>query len=256
MLLNTKTERISVLSLAVTGMYDLHIHTKLSIGEDTVEEMASMARKLGLGGIGIVTYYPEIVEIPDAKEISDSAGIDIVKAIMIKASSPEDMNKSAQKCRNKAELLLVHGGDYDVNRAACENPLIDVICHPELGRHDSGLDHICAKAAADNNVAVEINFREILELNKKQRVYTLSAMEKNIKLCKKYGAPLITSSAAVNKWGMRGGRELASIAHLLGLDLREAIDSVSTIPEEIVKKNREKLAGKTMEGMKIEGGEE
>jgi ribonuclease P/MRP protein subunit RPP1 len=156
-----------------------------------------------------------------------------------------------KKIRNKVEVLMVHGGDYDVNRAACENSMVDILCHPELGRKDSGLDHICMKSAEENRVAIEINFREILESYKRHRVYILSAMKRNIKLCKKYNTLIITTSGAVSKWNMRPGRELASVSHILGMELGEAIASVSTVPEELVKTNREKLANKRFEGVSV-----
>ncbi len=227
--------------------YDLNIQTSLSIGENTVEEMAQMARHLGFSGIGIVRYFTS-----EASELPKAEGIDLVSCLMIKASKAQDLNDLAKKARDKAEVLMVHGGNYDVNRAACENSMVDVLCHPELGRKDSGLDHICVRAAHDNNVAIELNFREVLESYKRNRIYTLSSLKKNIELCKKYNTKIITSSAAINKWGMRSGRELASIANILGLELGKAIETVSTVPENIVKRNREKLSGARMEGVKIE----
>jgi ribonuclease P/MRP protein subunit RPP1 len=226
--------------------YDLEVHSSLSIGENSTEEIAAMAKKLGLSGIGIVTYFPEILEIPKIE------GMDIVSAVMLKANSPQELNILAKKARNKAEILLAHGGNYEVNRAACENPLIDILCHPELGRKDSGIDHICAKAAAENNVAIEVNFREILESYKKNRIYMLTSMKKNIKLCQKYDVPVITCSGSVTKWGMRSGRELASVAYLLGMELGKAIATTSTVPETFVRKNREKLAGKIWSGIEVE----
>lgn len=79
----------------------------------------------------------------------------------------------------------------------------------------------------------------------------MSAIKKNVKLCRNYEANVITTSGAVNKWGLRSGRELASISYLLGLELGTAIDSVSTIPEEILRVNREKLAGQRFEGVSV-----
>lgn len=222
------------------------MHTNLSIGENTPEETIEFAKKLGLSGIGIVRYYPgELHGLPDPE------GIDVVNAVMIKPSTPAELLELAKKIRNKTEVLLVHGGNYDINRAACETSMVDILCHPELGRKDSGLDHICIKAASENDVAIEVNFREILESYKRERIYMLSAMKKNIKLCRKYGVNVITSSGSVTKWGMRSGRELASITNILGLELGNAIDSVSAVPESIVSKNREKLAGNRWEGVKI-----
>jgi ribonuclease P/MRP protein subunit RPP1 len=226
--------------------YDLEVHSSLSIGENSTEEIAAMAKKLGLAGVGIVSYFPEIAEMP---KIDD---IDLVTVAMLKANNPQELNSLAKRARNRAEILLVHGGNYDVNRAACENPLIDILCHPELGRKDSGLDHICIKAAAENNVAIEVNFREILESYKKNRIYMLTSMKKNIKLCLKYDVPVITCSGAVTKWGMRSGRELASVAYLLGMELGKAISTTSNVPETFVRKNREKLAGKLWSGVEVE----
>ncbi len=226
--------------------YDLHVHTSLSIGENTVEEMAEMARKVGLTGIGVARYFNgKIGELPRIE------GVDIVSCVIIKSDNPADLAKSVGKARDKAEVVMVHGGDYDINRAACENPMVDILCHPELGRKDSGLDHVCLKAASENKVAIEINFREILESYKRRRIYILSGMKKNITLAKKYGTRIITASGAVNKWGMRSGRELSSFAYLLGADIGEAIGTTSTVPEEIIKINREKLAGSRFEGVSV-----
>ena len=232
--------------------YDLHVHTALSIGENPLREVADFPAKLGLDGLGIIQYYSGA----KIEQLEKKDGIDIVSAIMLKPNSAEELNSLAEKAREKCEILMVHGGNYDVNRAACENPLVDILCHPELGRTDSGLDHVVVKAAADNNVAIEINFREIMESYKRRRVHILSGMRKNIKLCVKYEAKIITTSGAISKWNLRSGRDLASITHLLGLDLGQAINTVSAIPEEMVRMNREKLAGKRWEGVTVVDNEE
>ncbi len=225
--------------------YDLEAHSTVSIGEHGADEMAHMAKRLGLHGMGIVSYFPDIVDIPKIE------GIDIISAVMLKAGNPQELNEMARRARNKSELLLVHGGNYDVNRAACENPLIDMLCHPELGRKDSGLDHVCMKSAHENNVAIQVNFREILESYKRNRIYMLTAMKKNVKLCQKYEVPVVTCSGAVTKWGLRSGRELAAISYLLGLELGKAIDTTSSVPETLVRRNRERLAGRLWEGVEV-----
>ncbi|MFH0948976.1 MAG: RNase P subunit p30 family protein [Candidatus Aenigmatarchaeota archaeon] len=230
------------------SFYDLHVHTNLSIGENTVEEAAQMAKNLGIGGIGIVRYFngTKMSELP----VVD--GIDIVNAVMLKPTSAEELDELAKKARVSAEILMVHGGDYGINRVACENPMIDILCHPELGRKDSGLDHICIRAAEENEVAIEINFREILESYRRHRVSVLAFMRTNIKVCQKYDTMVLTTSGAVSKWGLRAGRELAAITHILGMELTEAIDTISAIPEQMTNKNRERLAGKRWEGAKID----
>ena len=76
-------------------------------------------------------------------------------------------------------------------------------------------------------------------------------MRKNIFLAQKYEVPIVTTSSAISVWGMRAGRELAAFAHLLGLTLPQAIDTVSSIPQMIIHKNRDKLSGRATEGVSI-----
>ncbi len=228
--------------------YDLHIHTNQSIGEDSIENIIHRARELGLTGIGVSKYFGTESELVwNFPEVA----IDLVSVAIVKARNADELNEAVKIARKRAVIVAVHGGDYDINRASCENSMVDLLLHPELGRKDSGLDHICIREAAENNVAIEINFREVLETFRKQRVYVLSSLRKNINLCKKYDAKLITTSSALSIWDLRSGRELASIPHLLGMDLSEAIATVSTIPQQLVTENREKLLNKRWEGVTI-----
>ncbi|MBI2173460.1 MAG: hypothetical protein HYT73_04640 [Candidatus Aenigmarchaeota archaeon] len=229
--------------------YDLHVHSTLSIGEDGVEEMAGMARRLGLSGIGVVRYYSEKMQ-----PIPKIEGIDIVSSVIIKAQTPEAVKKAVSDVRGRCDIVMVHGGDYGINRSACENPMVDVLCHPELGRRDSGLDHVCAKAAKENGVALEINFREMVESHKRSRSFIMSSMKRNVRLFSKYDAGIVVTSSAVTKWGMRAGRELASVANLLGMELGKAIEAASSVPEGMVRTNREKIAGRRWEGVYMQEG--
>lgn len=232
----------------VMGMfYDVHAHSTLSFGEDSPESMAQFAQRLGFSGIGIVRYHDAIAAVPRF------SGIEIIDAVMIKPADAQDVGRLAAAVRNNCDFLMVHGGDFNVNRAACENPMIDVLCHPELGRKDSGLDHVCIKAAADNKVAIEVNFREVIESYRKKRIHVFASMKKNVRLARKYGAPVITTSGAVSRYGLRSGRELAAMAHLLGLELGAAIDSLSSFPAELLRTNREKRAHRRWEGVHISG---
>ena len=54
-------------------------------------------------------------------------------------------------------LLIVHGGSETVNRAALENPRVDVLNHPAFDK-SSGLNQVLAKAAAENGVATTSEF--------------------------------------------------------------------------------------------------
>jgi len=224
--------------------YDLHTNTNDTIGEDSIEDMISVAKKMALSGLGVVRF-----DKVSKKLHSDE--IDIVDCVMIRAEIVDEVNRLIQRFRNDADVIMVYGGNYDINRAACENSMVDILCHPELGRNDSGLDHICARAAHENNVAIEINFREILELSRRHRASVLGYLRRNIMLCSKFDTKMVLVSSSISKWDLRTGRELAAVANLLGMDLGKAIECASTVPENIVKTNREKLAGKKYDGASL-----
>lgn len=227
------------------GYYDLHVEVK-----ENVDEVVELAKRLGYTGLALVNVEREV-----AKSLSEKHGIDVVSCKMIIANTKDELKRELSKNREKFELILVSGGIYEVNRAACEDSRVDVLCHPEKGRKDSGLDHICVRAASLNNVAIEINFSEIL--NSGNRPKTMSLIRNNIMLCNKYDAKVIITSGANNKWELRAPRDLAAIGFLLGVELNKAIQSVSSIPEEIVRINREKIEGKRFGNIRIiEGGED
>ena len=211
--------------------FDLHIEAT------PVEKVVEFAEKLGYAGIGV-----KLNEHNAGVAEKLSTRLEIIPYAMIQANSKEELKHKLQAVRNRVELVLVKGGVYEVNRAACEDSRVDVLCHPYHERNDAGIDHICAKAAHENNVAIEVNFSTIL--NSPNRAKTLTMVRRMIELCKKYDVKIVTTSGARSVWEMRAPRELAAITHVLGLDIVGAIESVSAVPERIVVTNRERLRNK------------
>jgi len=51
----------------------------------------------------------------------------------------------------------VHGGDEQINRAACTDDRVDLLMHPERGKR-GGLNQVTAKIAEKNGVALGLSF--------------------------------------------------------------------------------------------------
>lgn len=234
-------------SNVIMEYYDLHVHTTQTIGKDSLYEMMKIAKRLGYHGIGYCKFFEH-----DLEWDSELKNIDLVKVCIIKASGKNELLKMIKKSREKAEIIGVYGGDYEINRVACECSMVDVLLHPELNRNDSGLDHICVRAASENNVAIEVNFREVLHTHGNKRVKVMKFMQRNIDLCLKYNARILITSGAQNRFEMRAPRDLIGLLYLLGVDINIAVDSMTTIPFEMIKINREKLSGKRYGGVSIE----
>jgi len=215
--------------------YDFHIHSTFSGGESDLEEIASMAKKLGYKGMCFSAYplnkKEEGILKREIERVKKLVGMEIF--LGLKARSIKEL-KYLIKRRREFDILLVRGGDLKLNREACETPEVDILAHPELERNDSGLDHVCAKFAAKNNVAIEVNFREIAVSTKKTRGKVLSNIANNIKLAKKYHTPIIICSGAVSHWELKSPEVMISMAYQLGLELKEAKEAITKIPENII----------------------
>jgi ribonuclease P/MRP protein subunit RPP1 len=221
--------------------YDLHVHSDFSEGKSSVEDFALRGKLLGFRGICFAIYFKDRHRIKSLKEeihdVSKRTGMEIL--VGIEARTKEELRKLV-KARKDYDILLVRGSDLTLNRKAVQTKEVDILTHPEYNRKDSGLNHVMAKLAAKNNVAIEINFREILQSSKATRSLIMHNISKNIMLCKKYKTPIIISSGAISHWQMRDPKVLVSMGCLLGLELNEAKKAISEIPENIIKMIKER----------------
>ena len=223
--------------------YDYHVHPEIDL-----ENMLSMAEKLGWSGVCLACR--SFREIEEARNNLRKTGLEVAFGYKIEARKPAEIAKTAKKIRKRVELILVHGGDPEINRKACETPEVDVLAHPELGRNDPGLDHVMVKLAKENGVSIEFNFRNLLLSYKKSRSDIFSNMTENAKLVRKFRAPFVITSGALEPYDLRPPSELISFANLLGLNTKETKNRLSG---KILEENRKRLDSKwVMPGVELE----
>ena len=139
------------------------------------------------------------------------------------------------KRRVPKALIYVQGGNLRVTRFAIESK-VDAIISPELGRKDNGLDHVLARLAAKNEVAIGFSLAPLLRTTPYEKANILKFMIKNWKLVNKYKAPRFLTSSAESKWEVRSPKELMSLGIALGMEIPQAKSSLSFYPERILKK--------------------
>ncbi|MBU5688317.1 MAG: PHP domain-containing protein [Candidatus Aenigmarchaeota archaeon] len=232
--------------------FDMHVHSAFSEGESSLKEIATQAKILGYSGICFAEYFKSKEKMDEIKkeinQISKEAKIKIF--LGFEARNANELKKLV-KIRREYDVLLVRGYDLKLNRLAVETPEVDILTHPELNRKDSGLNHVLIKEAAKNNVAIELNFRNILINTKATRALIMKHIEQNIRLCKKYKAPVIICSGAISHWQLKDPKVLMSMGVMLGLELKEAKNSLSTIPQKIIDQIKERKSPKwIMPGVK------
>ena len=171
----------------------------------------------------------------------------------IKSTNINEIRKTANKFRNKASCVSVTGGDLKVNRAVLENVKIDVLSRPYLKRYDAGINHILAKEAVRNNVAVELCFNDILKSYLAPRAKIVSNFRDIYTLYRKFDFPLILSSGAESVFAIKTTRDFVSVFKQTGLDDDEITKSF-TASKNILEfnKNRKDLIFKGVRRMNDE----
>lgn len=203
------------------------------------------AKKLGWEGIGLITQPKDFKGL----EVKKPGGLDVSLGVEVEVKRASDLRKAVKGLRRKVELIVVKGGNVDVNRAALETPEVDILagfCLPG----SCGLNHIMAKLAAKNNVSIGFEFGDILHSYEKGRTKILSMFLEAAKLVRKFRAPFVLTSGALSPWDLRAPSELQAFGRILGFkdpDIRKALGSG------IVEENRKRLSGKwVMPGVEIE----
>lgn len=220
--------------------FDFHIHGG--------PELAIDAGKVGYHGVGLIVYSRDCINQPETlknlrKSISNlnedgDKHLSIQIGVEIEAKNQEDLKKQVQKFRKKADIILVHGGDLKINRAATEDPRVDILCHPYRNRFDSGINHVLAVKAAENRVAVEINLKYFLLTRPNQQYRVLSQFRQIMKLHRKYQVPVIITSDTRSFYGLRNPLDVTALAACFGMTEDEAFDALSKTPQEIIQRNK------------------
>jgi len=220
--------------------FDFHIHGG--------PELALDAGNIGYHGVGLTVYSRDCINNPETlknlrKSISDlnedkDDHISIQICVEIEAKNQEDLKKQVQKFRKKADVILVHGGDLKINRAATEDPRVDILSHPYRSRFDSGINHVLAVKAAENSVAIEINLKYFLLTRPNHQYRVLNQFRQIMKLHRKYEVPVIITSDTSSFYGLRNPRDIMVLAACFGMTKDEAFNALSKTPQEIIYRNK------------------
>ncbi|MDI9624793.1 MAG: RNase P subunit p30 family protein [Methanothermobacter sp.] len=219
--------------------YDLHIQGE-NFQED--QKLLKEAQRLGYSGAAI-TYsdksYKESKETLKRLE-DDFQDFEIIKAVNINAETPRQLKRKVDKFRKTADIIIVEGGNPKINRAACENIRVDILSRPYQNRRDPGINHVHARAAAENNVAIELNIKDIITSYLKVRTRLFEYYRDIIKLHRKFHFPIVITSSATSTYDLRTPKDTIALFKCINMKENEIIDALSTIPRSIIEFNRQR----------------
>lgn len=191
-------------------MYEgVHAHPD---GDGTVARLAKTAAEYGYDGV-VVRNHGDAQAAYDPDAVGDAYGVDVVAGIEIRTDDAGRAGGLVGNYRSKRDLVCVHGGA--LNRFAVEQPKVDVLAHPMA---DGDVNHVLAKAAAENDVHVEFNFARVLRADGGRRVQAIRGLRKLRELVEQYDVPYVVSADARSHLQLRAPRELVAVGEVIGFD--------------------------------------
>ncbi|HPE63761.1 MAG TPA: RNase P subunit p30 family protein [Methanothrix sp.] len=213
--------------------YEPNVHS-LPEGSDSASRMALAAKKLGYSGI-IISNHTSSGRPFGLDAAGLVAGIEVAIGSEITASDQRSLHARAASLRERADFIAVHGGDEKINRAACEDPNVDLLAHPHRGR--AGIGVAAARAARDNQVAIALDLSPMIRLRGAGRVRWMEAVKRDMGVIEKFDLNIMITTGARSHLDLRSPRDLVAMAGLLGLERDRAVEALA-LPKTILDLNR------------------
>ena len=187
-------------------------------GDSTVARMALEAAELGFDSavvIGGAAHRPH--------------GIEVLQGALVSAASVKEVLKRVRDpAARRADIVYVEAGEIAFNRAIVSIREVNVIRGIYATRRNA-FDHVAARAAAEQGVAVNISMAPIIHLRGTKRQRALQRYADVLSLQRRYGFPLTISSDARSILGQRSVREIRGLCALFGMTGAEVTEALSSI---------------------------
>lgn len=190
------------------------------VGTASVRRMAMEAGALGFGGI-----------VVPGEVAGGYHGVRIIPAVIIRETDLRRVIGQIRRQANSGNLIFVDAGDNGFNRAVLAHKGLNAIrCLHQIPKN--GFDHISARLAYENGIAVEIDLYPLIHEKGIARQRVLNRYNDLMRLHSRYQFPLILSSNACSVLDLRSPDEIRLLCTLFGMkkdDTNRALQTVSTL---------------------------
>ncbi|PSQ10918.1 ribonuclease P [Halobacteriales archaeon QS_5_70_15] len=184
-------------------------------GGATAARHAREAASLGYDGVVVRNHGDDPADY-DAGAAAEEFDVDVVEGVEVRTDDRSQAAGLVGRFREEATLVCVHGGTPSINRYAVEDPRVDVLAHPMRGEGD--VNHVLARAAAENGVRLEFSLADVLRADGGPRVRAISGLGKLRELVADADARFVVSADPFTHLDWRGHRELVAVGELVGFD--------------------------------------
>ena len=198
-------------------------------GDSSVRRMALEAKALGFDRL-VAADTPSGVFY----------GIEIYSGILIRDTAVRDLISRIKRERNNKAVVSVQAGDNGFNRSVINLKGVHIL----RGLHSAdknAFDHVAAKMASDNRVAIDLDLSPLISGRGFTRQRAMHRYRDILVLERRFEFPITLSSHARSILDMRAVREIAGLCSLLGMDIPDVekaffgVDIITTPPNPAVK---------------------
>jgi ribonuclease P/MRP protein subunit RPP1 len=198
-------------------------------GDSSVRRMALEAKVLGFDRL-VAAGTPS----------AEFYGIEIHTGILIRDTAVRDLTTRIKRERNSEAVISVQAGDNGFNRSVISLKGVHIL----RGLHSAdknAFDHVAAKMAADNRVAIDLDLFPLISGRGFTRQRIMHRYRDILVLERRFEFPLTISSHARSILDMRAVREIAGLCSLIGMDIPDVeraffgVDIITTPPNPAVK---------------------
>jgi ribonuclease P/MRP protein subunit RPP1 len=194
-------------------------------GDSSVRRMALEAKSLGFERLVAQDTPP-----------GEFYGIEISTGLLIRDTAVRDLINRIKRERNNHAVLSVQAGDNGFNRAVISTRGVHILRGIQSA-DKYAFDHVAARMAADNRVAIDIDLSPLISGRGITRQRAMHRYRDILVLEQRFEFPIVISSHARSILEMRAVREIAGICSLLGMDTLDTEKSflgvdIVTVPAE------------------------
>jgi ribonuclease P/MRP protein subunit RPP1 len=198
-------------------------------GDSSVRRMALEAKALGFDRL-VAAGTPS----------AEFYGIEIHTGILIRDTAVRELTTRIKRERNSEAIISVQAGDNGFNRSVISLKGVHIL-RGLYSADKNAFDHVAAKMAADNQVAVDLDLFPLISGRGFTRQRIMHRYRDILVLERRYEFPLTISSHARSILDMRAVREIAGLCSLIGMDTPDVeraffgVDIITTPPNPAVK---------------------
>jgi ribonuclease P/MRP protein subunit RPP1 len=145
-------------------------------------------------------------------------GIEVCTGIIIRSTPLKDLINRVKRERNSEAVVSVEAGDNGFNRAVISLKGVHIIRGIQSAEK-TAFDHVAAKMAADNRVAIDLDLSLLLSGRGITRQRAMHRFRDVLTLEQRFEFPLTISSYAHSIMDMRAVREITGLCSLMGMDI-------------------------------------